>query len=50
MRPRLSVSCFCGMPLRRVGAGRFVPAFAVAAVLSGTLVVAFVLGFRTKSE
>jgi predicted MFS family arabinose efflux permease len=30
--------------------GRFFPAFAMAAVLSGTLVVVFVLGFRTKSE
>ena len=36
--------------IRSAGAGRFVTAFAVATVLSGTLVVVFVLGFRTKSE
>jgi hypothetical protein len=36
--------------IRSLDAGRFAPAFAMAAVLAGTLLIGFVLGFRTKGE
>jgi MFS family permease len=36
--------------IRALAPDRFMPSFAVAAALAGTLVVVFVVGFRTKAE